>query len=529
MINSTKRMLLSAALGVAISAAALAPATAENTGGQLNITLTADIRSLDASHTDNNTDSVLYHIYDPLVAFKDDLTVGPALAESWDVSEDGLTYTFKIKDGAAYHNGDKVLAADFKWLWDRRMASGGSENGTYLCIPTFDGSRSVKVTSVEAPADDTIVMTLEAPNPLFLVYLADPVCTVWVASPKNVGDDGKWIEGSAIGSGPFKLKEWKKEQYIALERFDDYVPAPGERSGQAGDRTAYVDEARFMIIPDKTAAETALFAGEVDVVSTIQPTKMEDLKSNGAIISTAPGLSLTAILLNTRDPLLSNPKMRAAIAHAIDYDQLVEAKTIGIAKFNPSGVPRSSAFFTEEFVESWPKYDIEASKKLQEEAGYKGEAIKLQANKRYIGMYENAVIIQGMLAAAGIKIELDVLDWAAQLDNFFAGNFQMQSFGYSGRPDPLVIYGMFTGDKDKYASYQWGDKAANELYHKASTTADFAERQKMLLQLQDMMAEQVPIIGVYYFPVIEAVSDRIEGYKSWPLDRPRAWGVSVKQ
>ncbi len=88
---------------------------------------------------------------------------------------------------------------------------------------------------------------------------------------------------------------------------------------------------------------------------------------------------------------------------------------------------------------------------------------------------------------------------------------------------------MFTGDKSKFSSYQWGDAKALELYFKASDTADFDERKKYLIELQNLMAEQVPILGMYYFPVIEAVSKRIEGYQSWPLDRPRAWGVSIKK
>jgi peptide/nickel transport system substrate-binding protein len=105
----------------------------------------------------------------------------------------------------------------------------------------------------------------------------------------------------------------------------------------------------------------------------------------------------------------------------------------------------------------------------------------------------------------------------------------MQSFGYSGRPDPLVIYGMFIGDKAKTPNYQFGDPKALELYLKAIDTTDFEGRKAVLKELQTLMAEQVPILGMYYFPVIEAVSPKVAGYESWPLDRPRAWGVSKVQ
>jgi len=497
-------------------------------GGTLNIVLTADIRGLDGTRNDGNTDTVLHHIYETLVAFRNDMTVGPALAESWEVSPDGKTYSFKIREGATYHNGDKVAASDIKWLWERRMASASGSENPWPCIRTFDGSRGLKVEAVEAPDDRTVVYRIDAPNTLFLTRLADPVCNAWAASPKNVDASGNWIEGSAIGSGPFKLKEWKKEQNIALERFADYVPLKEKRDGYSGDRTAYVDEVRFMIIPDKTAAETALFAGQVDVVSTIQASRMEDIKSKGAEILSAPGLSLSAILIQTQDPLLSNVKMRQAIAHAIDLVQITQVKTVGMTEFNPSGVPQSSAFFDKSF-QAWPAYDPEATKALLAEAGYKGEVIKMQANKRYIGMYENAVLVQAMLTAAGINVELEVLDWAAQLENFFSGKFQLQSFGYSSRADPLVIYGMFTGKKADGASYQWDDPKALELYLKALATPGFDERKAILKQLHTMMTEQVPIQGLYYYPVIEAVSPKVVGYESWPLDKPRAWGVWKKQ
>jgi peptide/nickel transport system substrate-binding protein len=495
-------------------------------GGTMRVTLTADIRSLDASRSDNITDLVLHHIYEQLVSHENDMTIGPAAAESWQVSPDGKSYTFKLKEGAIYHNGDKVLASDVKWLWDRRM--GAAQTGTpWLCNANFDGSRGLKVESVEAPDDRTVVFNIDKPNTLFLVRLADIVCNFWVASPKNVGADGNWTAGSAIGSGPFQLKEWRKEQYVSLERFAGYVPIKARRDGYSGDRTTYLDEVRFVVIPDKTAAETALIAGQVDVVTYLQASRMEDMKKRGAVIMTAPGLSLSAILIQTNDPLLSNVKIRRALAHAIDFKEIADVKTAGLTEFNPSGVPQSSAYFDKSF-QAWPAYDPALAKKLLAEAGYKGEPIKLQANKRYVGMYENAVLVQAMLTAAGFNVQLDVIDWAAQLDNYLSGKFQLQSFGYSSRADPMIIYGALIGKKSVSAAAQWDNPEAYALYLKALATADFNERKALLKQLHAMMAEEVPILGLYYYPVIEAVSPKLVGYESWPLEKPRAWGVWKK-
>lgn len=517
-------MRLGLAAALAGTLAGTAQAEEPVTGGTLKLARTSDLRSLDGSRQDANTDTVLNHLYDPLVAYRADLTVGPVMAESWEKSDEGKTWTFTLREGATYHDGSPVRAADFVWLWDRYQTSGERTGTPWLCAPVFDGSGSLKVNAVTAPDDRTLVFELDAPNPLFLVRLADQICHIMAISPNNVDEEGNWIEGSAIGSGPFKMKEWKKDQYLALEKFEAYSPVDAPASGYAGNRTVYVDEVQFVVVPDANAAETALFSGQLDIVSQLQPDRIADVEAKGGIVLSAPGLSLTAVLLQTEDPLLSDVRLRRAIAHAIDLEQLTEIKTAGLTEPNPSGVPLSSAIYGEAF-KVWPAYDPEKARALLAEAGYDGETITIEANKHYVGMYDNAVLLQAMLSAVGINAEIEVLDWAAQLDNFFSGKFQMSSFGYSQRTHPVVIYGMLMGDKTQYPTAQWDDEEANALYDKIAAEADADARAEMLAELQAMMAEQVPILPLYYAPVIEIVSPKVKGYSSWSLGQPRAWGV----
>lgn len=513
-----------------ITAIALAAAPAVQAGdmpvkgGVLKFARTSDIRSLDGSRQDGNTDAVLHHIYDTLVAYRDDMSVGPLLAESWETSEDGKTWTFTLRDGATYHDGTPVKAADIVWLWDRYMAREADSGTPWLCAPVFDGSGSLKVNAVTAPDDGTVVFALESPSPLFLERLADQICHIFGVSPANVGPDGTWIEGSAIGTGPFKLKEWKPEQYIALERYDGYVPVDEPASGFAGNRTSYVDEVQFVVVPDAAAAETAVEAGQIDVAPLTNLNRSKDVEAKGMTVVTAPGLSLTAVLIQTEDPLLSDVRLRKAIAHAVDIEQMTDAATSGVTVANPSGVPLSSAYYGDEF-KVWPAYDPEKAKALLDEAGYAGETIKIQANQRYTGMYDNAVMMQAMLMASGINAEIEVLDWAAQLDNFFNGNFQLSSFGYAQRTDPAIIYGMFIGDKAKYPTAQWDEPEVSALYDKITAEPDFDTRRALLAELQGMMAEQVPILPLNYWPVVQVVGKGVHGYQAWSLAQPRAWGV----
>jgi peptide/nickel transport system substrate-binding protein len=222
---------------------------------------------------------------------------------------------------------------------------------------------------------------------------------------------------------------------------------------------------------------------------------------------------------------MSDVRMRRAIAHAIDFEQIAEARTSGLSAFNPSGVAQASAFFDEDFL-AWPQYDPAAAQALMSEAGYNGEPIRIQTNTRYQGMYENSVMIQAMLQAAGLNAELEVLDWAAQLDNYLAGNFQIQSFGYSARLDPSQMYGILIGDKGSAPTRQWENDAAYDLYLQSTRTTNFDERKALFKEIHALMAEDVPMLGLYYEPVTDAVGATIEGYSVWPADKTRAWGVS---
>ncbi|WP_226951234.1 ABC transporter substrate-binding protein [Rhizobium terrae] len=518
-----KRSLRMAAAAALLVMPQVTFAQAPEKGGVLTIALNSDIRSLDASRRDANTDAILHHIYEQVVGYRDDLSVGPALADSWDISPDGMTYTFHLRPDATYHNGDPVRAADVKWLFERRMATAKSDN-PWFCVPNFDGTQGFKVTAVEATDEKTLVFKLDQPNGMFLIHLANVACNVWAASPKNVGADGKWIANSAIGSGPFKLGEWKKEQQIVLTRFDGYKPSKAPGSGYSGDRSVYIDSARYVVIPDKSSAEAALFAGQVDIMQTVPAARMDDFKAKGARIIYAPGLSFTAILVQTKDPLLSDVRIRKAIVQAIDMKQIAEVKTAGLTGYNPSAVAQSSVYFDNAFLD-WPTYDPEAAKALLKQAGYKGQPIKLQTNSRYPGMYDNAVLIQASLSAIGMNVQLETLDWAAQLDNFLAGKFQLQSFGYSPLSDPSLRYVGLIGDKATDPSSQWESKEAEALNVAAMRETDIGKRRAIFKQIHALMVKDLPIFGLYYTPIIDAVGPKVHDYKVWPLDRVRAWHV----
>ncbi|WP_151719740.1 ABC transporter substrate-binding protein [Gemmobacter serpentinus] len=494
---------------------------AQQTGGTLTIRLNSDIRATDGLNRDGNTDMVMHHIFETLVAYKDDLTIGPLLAESWTLSDDGRTYTFTLREGARFHNGAPVTAQDVIWNWDRRVAAGSD----WFCNPYFDGTQGLKVESITATDDRTVVFTINEPNALFLAQLANIQCNGWVAHPDSMSADGTWNTEAPIGSGPFRMGEWKRGQYLQLERFADYVPLKTPMSGYAGDRTAYVDAVRFLTVPDTAAAESALYAGQIDVLPDLEPANIGEAEKNGAAIVTGDGLGFQVLLVQTDDPLLSDVRMRKAIIQAIDFEQIAKLRSSGLSSFNPSMVPNASTFFDESFL-NWPRYDVAAAKALLAEAGYKNQPITIQTNTRYQNMYEVAVVAQAMLQAAGINAQLEVLDWATQLDNYSNGKFQLQSFSYSPRLDPSLLYGVFLGDKATDASAQWENPAAMDLYIRSTKEADPQARQNLFRELHGLLVEDLAVMGLMYVPLVDAVSKSVNGYTVWPGGRTRAWGVS---
>lgn len=260
----------------------------------LRIRLNADIRSLDPGvNRDANTDAIQSHLFEGLVAFKEDATVGPLLANSIDVSEDGRTYTFVLRDDLRFSNGEPVSSDDVLFAWKRYTdpATG------WRCLSEVDGRGAVKVTSVVAKDAKTVEFTLAKPSALFLGTLARPDCgSTGIFRKSSLGPDGKWL--TPVTTAPFKLGEWRRGQFIDLIRNDTYSALPGAPDGLAGKKSTRLQKLRFAIIPDESTAKAALLSGDIDVNFDIQNADLAGYKANKAIIlDSASVMNINDILI----------------------------------------------------------------------------------------------------------------------------------------------------------------------------------------------------------------------------------------
>ena len=207
----------------------------------LRTLISSDLRGLTpGTSPDFGTGTVLQQIYEGLVAWRSDGAVAPMLAKSVDVSPDGLTYTFTLRDGVKFHNGASLTSREVVWTWKRFL----DPTNNWSCRANFDGTRQIHIVSVEAKDDKTVVFRLEKPAGALLTTMARSDCdSTGIAHPDSVDTSGAFT--LAMGTGPFRLSEWKKGEYVELERFADYSSRTEPTDGLAGAKKALVDKLRF--------------------------------------------------------------------------------------------------------------------------------------------------------------------------------------------------------------------------------------------------------------------------------------------
>lgn len=525
MTNFPPRRAGAAALAAAVMLGA-APALAQPapTGGTLRVMVNSDLRSSEPGvNRDLNADTIVAHMLEGLVAYREDLSVGPMLAESVALSADGTTYTFTLRDGVKFHNGATLTSEDVLFAWKRYMDPATQ----WRCLSAFDGSGPAKITAMTAPDPRTFVITIEKPSALFLGNMARTDCgAAAIFHRDSIGADGKWAK--PIGTGPYAWGEWRTGQSVDLVRFDGYASRGGARDGLTGGKTAHAERIRFVVIPETASAKAALYSGAIDVRPDFSARDIEEAKARpDIVVGTHPTMELNGILFQTKDPLLGDVRIRRAISMAIDREALVEALTYGLVEPVNSPVPLASPFSGPVQRAPMPR-DIEGAKKLLAEAGYKGEPIKMIVTQRFMSLYNGAVFVQGMAAEAGIKIELETLEWATQLDLYGSGNYQSMFFSFSARLDPALSFEMISGPKATQPRKVWDNAEARDLITKAMIVSDKAERQALFDRLHTMFAADLPMIPLWNSVDIAAWRSNVDGYSTWAASMPRLWDVRFK-
>lgn len=511
-----------AALGLTL-VPGLALAQAGPGGGAIRVMINSDLRGTDPGvNRDLNSDTITMHMLEGLVAYREDLSVGPMLAESVELSDDGVTYTFRLREGVTFHNGAPLSADDVLFAWTRYMDPATQ----WRCLPAFDGSGAAKIVDMTAPDPLTFVITIERPSALFLGQMARTDCGgSAIYHRDSLGADGAWA--APVGTGPYAWGEWRSGQSVELARFDAYASLPGPRDGLTGGKQALAEKVIFTVIPESASAKAALYSGSIDVRPDFAARDLEEARGRSDIvIGTHPTMELNGILFQVLDPVLSDVRIRRALSLAIDREALVEALTFGLVEPVHSPVPLASPYSGP--VQRAPvARDLEAARALLAEAGYDGRPIRMVTTQRYMSMFNGAVFVQAMAQEAGLNIELETLEWATQLDLYGAGNYQTMFFSFSARLDPSLSFDMINGPKTTEPRKVWDNAEARELIAQSMIVSDRAERQALFDRLHEMFDEDLPMIPLWNSVDIAAWRSNVQGYQTWAASMPRLWGVSL--
>lgn len=441
-------------------------------------------------------DSVLYsNVFEGLTRFGPDGSVNPGLAESWTISDDGKTYTFKLHSGVKFHDGTDMTAEDVKFSLDRARA----EDSQNAQKPLFAGIESVDVVD---PL--TVKVTLSAPNGSFLFNMAwgDAV----IVAPETIAD----IKTNPVGTGAFRFTNWNQGDRIDLEKNADYWGTP-----------AQLDKVTFKFISDPTAAFAAVIAEDVNAfVGFPAPENLPQFEADPrfqVLIGSTEGE--TILSTNNKLPPLDNVKVREAIAHAIDRQAIIDGAMFGI------GTPIGTHFapHNPDYVDltANSQYDPDLSKKLMAEAGFPdGFTTTLKLPPPSYAR-RGGEIIAAQLRAVGIETEITNLEWAQWLEQVFKGKDYGLTIVSHTEPMDIGIYAR----PDYY--FQYDNPAFQKLFEDLTAESDPEKRSSLLKQAQEMISKDY-VNGYLFqlaFPVV--ANAKIKGlWKNQPTQATDLTGVS---
>ncbi len=402
-------------------------------------------------------DSVLYsNVFEGLTRFMSDGSVVPGLAQSWEISDDGLTYTFKLHEGVKFHDGTTMDAEDVKFSLDRIAAedSANAQKALYAAIASVNviDPLTVEIKLIEANGDM-----------LFNLAWGDAV----IVAPESIEN----IKQTPIGTGAFKFDSWSQGDKIELSKNPDYWGTP-----------ARLDKVTFKFISDPTAAFAAMMAEDIDVFSQFPaPENLPQFEADPrfqVLIGSTEGETILSI--NNKMPPFDNVKVREAVAHAIDRQAIIDGAMFGYG--TPIGThfaPHNPAYVD---LTAMSVFDPEKSKALLAEAGFPdGFETTLDLPPPSYAR-RGGEIIAAQLAAVGIKAEIRNVEWAQWLETVFNGkNFGLTIVSHT-EPMDIGIY----AKPDYY--FQYDNPAFQELFTKLNSTTDADMRTQMLAEAQTMIA-----------------------------------------
>lgn len=480
----------------------------------LRIGVTEDLDTLNPFTSNTAASYEIFLIaYDPLVAFDKNLETTKSLADSWEMSDDGLTWTFKLHEGVKWQDGEDFTSADVKFSYEAYQ-----EHQAGMYSGALDG-----ITSIETPDDLTVVIKTENPKANMLLITAPIVPKhIW----ENVSDIDNYDNSDCIGTGMFKLKEWKKGDACTLEANKDYFGGAPK-----------VDGVLYKLYSNGDTMAQALKNNELDIAEGLTSTNVKSIEGDPNIKTyNSDENEFYELAFNcsvdegsTGNAALTNNKVRQAISCAIDKEKIISLAYNGDGDLGDTIIPKVAEkwHYTPDESESF-SYDVEKANKMLDEEGYDkldsaGYRVDADGNELKLSLIAIADQTQNIKASQMIKsyleevkinVELSTLDSGALNDKIADMDYDMFIWDWVGDVDPSTLLNVLTtsniGDLN---DANFSNEEFDALVDEQQTKIDDDERKAVIDKAQQVILEQMPYCVLEYSKTIEAVrTDKVAGY-----------------
>ena len=466
------------------------PSSGAPHANELNVGIAQDLDdSLDPYQmTAAGTREVMFNVFEGLVKPDSSGNYVNAVASDVSISEDGLTYTFTLRDGVVFHNGETCTTEDVLYSFETCAAT----SWTSAVVEALSA-----VTDLRAEGNQVIV-TLNAPNPDFLSYVSS-------VSIVPAGYDQQATQ--PVGTGPFKFVSRSVQENIILERHEDYYGTP-----------AYLDRVTYRIYEDSNALFTALNSGALDLVAHLTSDQVSNLTNGYEVLEGTMNL-VQALYLNHAVEPFNDVRVRQALCYAVDVDAMLALTAGGHGtKVGSSMYPAFTKYFDASLADAYP-HDVEKAKALLAEAGYPdGFSFTITVPSNYQPHVDTAEVLVEQLSQVGITAQIDLVDWNTWLEDVYGTrNFETTVVGFDS--SILNASGMLarwvTGSDQNMINYS--DPDYDAAYAAAQATVDDAEQTAYYKECLQILSDTAANVYLQDLADFVAINPALEGFQFYPL------------
>lgn len=474
----------------------------ETEGGAISDTLIfaqgAEPRGLDPALVDDGESAkVIVNIYEGLVKYAPDSTeIEPCLAKSWEISEDGLTYTFQLEEGVTFHDGTPFNADAVKFNIDRQLPPLVTEDMGYA------GFVFGSVDSVEVVDEYTVQINLKEACTPFMANLAMAMGAPMV-SPTALQNNDNNVNTAPVGTGPYKFVSWSPSENLVLTRNAEYWGTP-----------AKTENVIFRFIADNSARVVALTNGEVDMIDGIDATVLAQITSGGMTIDSIEGMNINYLAYNMESEVMANKEVRQALSQAINVPELVQSLYQGYASeattILPSFLPGYSADVQQ------VGYDADAAAAKLAELGVTEVHVITYTNPRPYNSANGQTLaeaIQGYWSKVGVNAVIDAYDWSTYKEKIKGGDYDICFYGWNGdNGDPDNFLNLLCDQDPTMNVSRYNNPDFNALIAQGLVIPNGEERNAVYAEMEQLVAEDCVWLPISHAQGLSAYNPLVDGY-----------------